>query len=52
MSAHFDGGRDIEGRRLRDVTVAYVEDPTLTFSDSDDSCPASPPPTYYLRVKE
>lgn len=53
MSAHFDGGAHIEGRRLREVEVSYVEDPTLCLDDEDsDDCPASPPPTYYLRVRE
>eukprot|EP00611_Tribonema_gayanum_P015549 TRINITY_DN27407_c0_g1_i1.p1 TRINITY_DN27407_c0_g1~~TRINITY_DN27407_c0_g1_i1.p1 ORF type:complete len:183 (-),score=51.65 TRINITY_DN27407_c0_g1_i1:325-873(-) len=51
MSAHFDGGEVIEGRRLREVHVIYVEDPTLQMGDSDeDSCPPTPPPTYYLKV--
>jgi len=53
MSAHFDGGAHIEGRRLREVEVSYVEDPTLCLDGEDsDDCPASPPPTYYLRVRE
>eukprot|EP00903_Cladosiphon_okamuranus_P020113 g18470.t1 len=53
MSAHFDGGAEIAGRRLRDVEVSYVDDPTLDLGDDDsDDCPASPPPTYYLRVRE
>lgn len=53
MSAHFDGGAEIAGRRLRDVEVTYVDDPTLDLGAEDsDDCPASPPPTYYLRVRE
>lgn len=54
MSAHFDGGAEIAGRRLREVEVTYVDDPTLNMDDAEDSddCPASPPPTYYLRVRE
>lgn len=53
MSAHFDGGAEIAGRRLREVEVMYVDDPTLNLEAEDsDDCPASPPPTYYLRVRE
>lgn len=53
MSAHFDGGAEIAGRRLREVEVSYVDDPTLDLEGQDsDSCPPSPPPTYYLRVRE
>ena len=53
MSAHFDGGAEIAGRRLREVEVTYVDDPTLDMGAEDsDDCPASPPPTYYLRVRE
>lgn len=53
MSAHFDGGAEITGRRLREVEVSYVDDPTLDMGAEDsDDCPASPPPTYYLRVRE
>ncbi|CAM9425998.1 unnamed protein product [Scytosiphon promiscuus] len=53
MSAHFDGGEEIAGRRLREVEVTYVDDPTLDMGAEDsDDCPASPPPTYYLRVRE
>ncbi|CAN0473353.1 unnamed protein product [Ectocarpus sp. 12 AP-2014] len=53
MSAHFDGGAEIAGRRLREVEVSYVDDPTLDMGAEDsDDCPASPPPTYYLRVRE
>lgn len=53
MSAHFDGGAEIAGRRLRDVVVRYIHDPTLDLDAQDsDSCPPSPPPTYYLRVRE
>ena len=53
MSAHFDGGVEIAGRRLRGVEVTYVDDPTLDMGAEDsDDCPASPPPTYYLRVRE
>lgn len=53
MSAHFDGGVEIAGRRLREVEVTYVDDPTLDMGAEDsDDCPASPPPTYYLRVRE
>ena len=53
MSAHFDGGAHIEGRRLREVEVSYVDDPSLDLDGEDsDDCPASPPPTYYLRVRE
>lgn len=53
MSAHFDGGEEITGRRLREVEVTFVDDPTLDFGAEDsDDCPASPPPTYYLRVRE
>lgn len=53
MSAHFDGGAEIAGRRLREVVVQYVDDPTLNLDGEDsDSCPPSPPPTYYLRVRE
>lgn len=53
MSAHFDGGAEIAGRRLREVEVRYVDDPTLDMGAEDsDDCPASPPPTYYLRVRE
>lgn len=41
------------GRRLREVEVMYVDDPTLDIGAEDsDDCPASPPPTYYLRVRE
>ena len=41
------------GRRLREVEVTYVDDPTLDMGAEDsDDCPASPPPTYYLRVRE
>ena len=51
--AHFDGGVEIAGRRLREVEVTYVDDPTLDMGAEDsDDCPASPPPTYYLRVRE
>lgn len=53
MSAHFDGGAEIAGRRLREVEVSFVDDPTLDMGSEDsDDCPASPPPTYYLRVRE
>lgn len=53
MSAYFDGGADIAGRRLREVEVIYVHDPTLNLGgDDSDDCPPSPPPTYYLRVRE
>lgn len=53
MSAHFDGGAEIAGRRLREVEVSFVDDPTLDLGAEDsDDCPASPPPTYYLRVRE
>lgn len=53
MSAHFDGGAEIVGRRLREVEVMYVDDPTLNLDgEESDDCPASPPPTYYLRVRE
>lgn len=53
MSAHFDGGAEIAGRRLREVEVSFVDDPTLDMGAEDsDDCPASPPPTYYLRVRE
>ncbi|CAM9929962.1 unnamed protein product [Discosporangium mesarthrocarpum] len=52
MSAHFDGGEEITGRRLREVEVLYVDDPTLNLEAEDsDNCPPSPPPTYYLRVR-
>lgn len=53
MSAHFDGGAEIAGRRLREVEVMYVDDATLNLDAEDsDDCPPSPPPTYYLRVRE
>lgn len=53
MSAHFDGGAEIAGRRLREVEVMYVDDETLNLDAEDsDDCPPSPPPTYYLRVRD
>lgn len=52
MTAHFDMGETIPGRRLREVEVSYIYDPNLTFDASDDSCPPSPCPTYYLKVNE
>jgi hypothetical protein len=61
MSAHYDGGEVIEGRRLREVEVAYVEDPTLDMGRDDDddgvisppvSCIASPKPPLYLTYNQ
>jgi hypothetical protein len=49
MSAHYDGGEVIEGRRLREVEVAYVEDPTLDMGrDDDDDGVISPPVSCLL----
>jgi hypothetical protein len=49
MSAHYDGGEVIEGRRLREVEVAYVEDPTLDMGrDDDDDGVISPPVSRLL----
>ncbi|CAM9200628.1 unnamed protein product [Phaeothamnion confervicola] len=53
MSAHFDGGDVISTRRLREVEVAFVHDPTLDLGareDDSDECPPTPPPTYYVKV--
>jgi hypothetical protein len=49
MSAHYDGGEVIGGRRLREVEVAYVEDPTLDMGrDDDDDGVISPPVSCLL----